>query len=634
MGKPGKKAGEGRLPPTNPKRKTDDAHSHLRDSRTIKRLKMYTSKVKRDKSGTIVQGSVLSADDRRDKSMARIAPDRRWFGNTRVIGQEALQQFRTEMKQRYNDPYSVVIKQGKLPLSLLEEGKTGDKVVNQMDWDKTFGQNSTRKRVRMSSASIEELAQQGMESRSAYKPDKDRAITKDHAASFEHGKTDGSYNRSLYKKGQSNRIWNELHKVIDSADVVLYVLDARDPMGTRSSYVEHYMKTEKKYKHFVFVLNKCDLIPTWATARWLQILSKDFPTVAFHASIEHPFGKGNLISLLRQFSRLHNVTHRGSKKTKSAISIGIVGYPNVGKSSVINTLRRKQVCKVAPIPGETKVWQYVSLTRTIFMIDCPGIVYDREGNNDVQAVLKGVVRVERLGGADKTDVVKTVLEICKEKDVQNTYGIMKWENEEDFLEQLARKRGKLLPGGLPDMDTVARSMLYDWQRGKVPWFNAPPFESNQEYRDAVEKKEELHLKQIEHYNTFNIVDHKIIMGEKPENDNTDSDEDEPDRNAGFLGEDEVDVTPDEEDDAAAQAAKKAKEEALSGAGERPTKKQRTESSGPKESLVHTHASHRPAGADQATKKKHMTRAPPKVEPVKPNLQLQAENDLWNQFLAS
>lgn len=54
-------------------------------------------------------------------------------------------------------------------------------------------------------------------------------------------------------------------QVIDSSDVVVQVLDARDPIGTRSPHVESYLKKEKHWKHLIFVLNKCDLIPTWAT---------------------------------------------------------------------------------------------------------------------------------------------------------------------------------------------------------------------------------------------------------------------------------------------------------------------------------------------------------------------------------
>lgn len=99
-------------------------------------------------------------------------------------------------------------------------------------------------------------------------------------------------------------------------------------------------------------------------------MSKEYPTLAFKASIENPFGKGSLIQLLRQFDNFH--------KDKKNIAIGFIGYPNVGKSSVINTLRKKQVCKVAPVPGETKVWQYISLTKRINLIDCPGIVYNSD----------------------------------------------------------------------------------------------------------------------------------------------------------------------------------------------------------------------------------------------------------------
>jgi nuclear GTP-binding protein len=82
-------------------------------------------------------------------------------------------------------------------------------------------------------------------------------------------------------------------------------------------------------------------------ARYIAHLSKDYPTIAFHASPNHSFGKGSLIQLLRQFSQLHS--------DKKQISVGLIGYPNVGKSSIINTLKSSKVCKVAPIPGETKV---------------------------------------------------------------------------------------------------------------------------------------------------------------------------------------------------------------------------------------------------------------------------------------
>ncbi|CCW61348.1 unnamed protein product [Phytomonas sp. EM1] len=513
MGKPGKKAGKGMLPPTNPNRRTDPTRTNLRDQRTIKRLKMYKSKIKRDEKGNIIKGSVLKASDRVESQMARVAPDRRWFGNTRTIGQDALQKFREVMQAKYKDPYSVIIKQSKLPLSLLEVPKNEEGSIRQeMQWEKTFGDKAVRKRARISSADMETFASEASAKGELYISGK-QEIDRNREKNTDEVRIDKSKNGIVLTKGQSNRIWSELYKVIDSSDVVLYVLDARDPLGTRSAFLEDYMRREKKYKHFVLVLNKCDLIPLWATARWLQILSKNYPTIAFHASINHPFGKGNIISLLRQFSKLHNTTHRGSKRTKIPISVGIIGYPNVGKSSLINTLRRKSVCKVAPIPGETKVWQYVALTRSIFLIDSPGVIYDRESNNEVQAVLKSVVRVERLGNADKTEIIDTILQIVKPKDIVSTYQVNEWRDTNDFLEQLAKLRGKLVSGGLPDIEAAARMVLYDWQRGRLPWFSAPPFESNKDYRDTLEQPHDKQMKQIEHYSTFNISEHTITHAE-------------------------------------------------------------------------------------------------------------------------
>lgn len=81
----------------------------------------------------------------------------------------------------------------------------------------------------------------------------------------------------VFDKGTSKRIWGELYKVIDASDVIIQVLgisftcyifiavDARDPMGTRSKHIEEVLKKDKRLKHLIFVLNKCDLIPTWAT---------------------------------------------------------------------------------------------------------------------------------------------------------------------------------------------------------------------------------------------------------------------------------------------------------------------------------------------------------------------------------
>lgn len=271
---------------------------------------------------------------------------------------------------------------------------------------------------------------------------------------------------NIFGAGASKRIWNEVYKVIDSSDVVIQVLDARDPMGTRSKHIEKYMKKEKAHKHLILVLNKVDLIPTWVTQKWVAVLSAEYPTVAFHASLRHPFGKGAVISLLRQFGKLH--------KESKQISVGLIGYPNVGKSSVINALRSKKVCNVAPLAGETKVWQYITLFRKIYLIDCPGVVHGSGNETDEEKVLKGVVRVEMV--EQPSDYVPAVMKRVKKDYMARTYRLSKpwdWTTTSDFLERVARQSGKLLKGGEPDLNTVGKMILNDWQRGKIPYFSLP-----------------------------------------------------------------------------------------------------------------------------------------------------------------
>ena len=129
------------------------------------------------------------------------------------------------------------------------------------------------------------------------------------------------------------------------------------------------------------------------------------------------------------------------------------------------------MCNVAPVPGETKVWQYITLMKRIFLIDCPGVVYSGAGDTDTDAVLKGVVRVESL--EDATEHVAQVIERVKPEYLRRAYKLAGWTDADDFLEQVARGAGKLGKGGEPDLNTAAKMVLHDWQRGKIPFFTLP-----------------------------------------------------------------------------------------------------------------------------------------------------------------
>jgi nuclear GTP-binding protein len=247
------------------------------------------------------------------------------------------------------------------------------------------------------------------------------------------------------------------------------VIDARNVPGTRCTMIERHIAEKAKHKHLIFILNKIDLVPNWVAKRWMGELAKDRPTIAFHASLTHAFGKGALISLLRQFGKLH--------EDKKQISVGVIGYPNVGKSSVINTLISKKSCKVAPIPGETKIWQYISLFKRISLIDCPGVVVDTAGDTETDSVLKGVVRAERLENPE--DYIDAILEKVKREHIAAQYklnakGDTTWTDSISLLEMIARRCGRLRKGGDPCIRTSAIMIINDYQRGRLPHYVPPP----------------------------------------------------------------------------------------------------------------------------------------------------------------
>ncbi|GAV03067.1 hypothetical protein RvY_13549 [Ramazzottius varieornatus] len=483
-------------------------HAGQRDRATIKRLLMYkNSKPQRNAKGIIVKPAPFQSWHK-SGTQSRVEPNRKWFGNTRVVGQSALQTFQDELGKAVKDPYRVVMRPTKLPVTLLNERAKYQRahLLDVEKFETTFGPKAQRKKPNVKFDDLKDFVSHASTTTDSYDVEKDRDLVVDDGGERDEAK------EWIMFAGQSKRIWNELYKVVDSSDVLLQVLDARDPMGTRSPTIEKFLKEEKPFKHLIFILNKCDLVPTWVTKKWVAILSQEYPTLAFHASITNSFGKGPLINILRQFAKLHI--------DKKQISVGLIGYPNVGKSSIINTLKAKKVVKVAPIPGETKVWQYITLMNRIYLIDCPGVVYPT-GNTDEDTVLKGIIRVEHLKSA--MDYIPALLERVKLDYIKKTYGVEEWTDSEHFLEQIARKAGRLFKKGEADLQTVAKMILNDFQRGKIPYFVKPP-ETQQlstSQGESVEKKATVEIKQsfkdLKHTNQFDAADEKIgQVGEEEE----------------------------------------------------------------------------------------------------------------------
>jgi len=186
----------------------------------------------------------------------------------------------------------VHLKSKKLPLSLVKDTFTkslsdGERLLQVQGFEQTYGPKAQRKRptIKYGDTPIEALQEDGdlanfvanaNQAQDNYKPLAD----KDFKIEDKHNVRD-MVRDPIFNKGLSKRIWEELYKVIDSSDVVIYVLDARDPNGTRTKSLEEHLKKNCPQKHLVFVMNKCDLVPTNVTQKWVRYLSQFAPTLAF-----------------------------------------------------------------------------------------------------------------------------------------------------------------------------------------------------------------------------------------------------------------------------------------------------------------------------------------------------------------
>ena len=246
-----------------------------------------------------------------------------------------------------------------------------------------------------------------------------------------------------------------VRQIILQSDIIFEILDARFWQETRNLKLENEIL--KLGKKLVFVLNKSDLVDKKKLAKQMQD-NYIYPYVL--VSCKDRKGSGELRERIKIEKR---------KINKEKTHVGVIGYPNTGKSSVINILIGKKIARVASESGFTKGMQKVKLSENIYLIDTPGVIPLSENSN---LRIKDLVKHAQINVRDwdRVKEPEMILHILVEQYpgiFEKFYNIQANGDSEILIEELARKKHILKKGNVVNGDRVARMILRDFQEGKI-----------------------------------------------------------------------------------------------------------------------------------------------------------------------
>ncbi|XP_022538505.2 guanine nucleotide-binding protein-like 3 [Astyanax mexicanus] len=294
--------------------------------------------------------------------------------------------------------------------------------------------------------------------------------------------------RAAVAKEKSNKVFRckELNKVIEASDVIIEVLDARDPLGCRCPQLEEAVLKHEGKKRLLFVMTKIDLVPKENLEKWVEYLKEECPTFVFKACMriqdktvmekkQKANGKVDLSRAASSFgcdSLMQTLSDLSNKlESESMLKVGVVGFPGVGKSSIINSLKGIRACHAGVQRGLTKCMQEVHISKKVKMIDSPAMVAAPSSSGE-KLVLRSL-QVEE-NEASPLEAVQTLLKHCNQQDIMLEYTVPDYRNALEFLTLFAKKRGFLQKGALPNVEQAATVFLNDWTGPKLSYHTKVP----------------------------------------------------------------------------------------------------------------------------------------------------------------
>ncbi|ESQ36045.1 hypothetical protein EUTSA_v10007194mg [Eutrema salsugineum] len=306
-------------------------------------------------------------------------------------------------------------------------------------------------------------------------------------------------------------IWRQLWRVLERSDLIVMVVDARDPLFYRCPDLEAYAREIDEHKKIMLLVNKADLLPPYVREKWAEyfrlnnILFVFWSAIAATAALEGKvlkepwrkpdnfqktddpevviYGRDELLSRLQYEAQEIVKVRNSSESQRENAVVGFVGYPNVGKSSTINALVGQKRTGVTSTPGKTKHFQTLIISDELMLCDCPGLVFPSFSSSRYEMIASGVLPIDRM--TEHREAIQVVADKVPRHVIESVYNISlpkpkPYERQSrpplaaELLRAYCASRGYVASSGLPDETKAARLILKDYIGGKLPHFAMPP----------------------------------------------------------------------------------------------------------------------------------------------------------------